>query len=374
MDVAKGAPLGLLHYHLNSLVVAFKVPFHSPEHPCLGSDRIQLCEDFPLFQCQVIPALAAGILTQGVACDGIIGGSDLFPGFAQFFSGRIQIHLCLMTAHCTGGQIAAQLLQSFPGLQHAFLQAPAVGLPAGNICRQTGFLSPQFQELLGQTLGAGRHGGQLLLQLKQGFLLCAQGGLDLPDPFFRLGDLGHDAAGAVLLAQEFLLNPGNIGIIVLPVAVEDCHLTVQLLLNTSQHIDLHADGFQFSIPTAQGFSQSFCLAVQLFQIVMGLLQNKGCRLIVLLRLFGRSGQLLQGVQPYGYFHTLQLTLQLQIFLRFLGLLLERLQLQLQLGDLVADAQQIVLGMHKLALGLFLAVAVFGNTRRFLEDFPSVAAL
>ena len=141
----------------------------------------------------------------------------------------------------------------------------------------------------------------------------------------------------------------------------------------AEHIGLQPDGFQFSVPLVEGLSQLLRLTVEGVQIVMSLLQNEGSRSIVLLRLLGSGGELFQGVQPHGHFHALQLVLQFQILFCLFRLDLQRLQLQLQLGDLVADAKQVVLGVLQFALRLLLAVAVLGNTGSLLKDFPAVAA-
>ena len=144
-------------------------------------------------------------------------------------------------------------------------------------------------------------------------------------------------------------------------------------MGAAEHVYLQPDGFQFAVPAAEGLAQRLRLAVQLVQVVVSLLQNEGCRLIVLLRLLCGGGELFQGVQPDGNLHTLQFALQFQILLGLLGLLPEGFQLQLQLGNFVTDAQQVVLGVGKLAFGFFLAVAVLGDTGCFLKDFPTVAA-
>ena len=139
-----------------------------------------------------------------------------------------------------------------------------------------------------------------------------------------------------------------------------------------EHGGLHPDGFQGPVLFPQGCAQLLGLTVQAVQVVVGLLQYKGCGLIVLLRLFRRGGEPVQGVQPHGYLHPLELLLHFQIFSGLFGLDLQGLQLHFQLGDLVPDAQQIVLGPFQLPLGLFLPVAVFGDARRLLKDLPPVS--
>ena len=141
-----------------------------------------------------------------------------------------------------------------------------------------------------------------------------------------------------------------------------------------QEIHLFTGGLQSLVPLAERAAQFLCLEIQFIQIIPCLLQHEGCGDIVLLRLLGSGGQLLQGVQPHSYLHAPQLVLQFQVLLRLFGLHPQRLQLQLQFGDLIADAHQVILGTLQFALGLLLAVAVFGNTGSLLKDLPAVGTL
>ena len=144
-------------------------------------------------------------------------------------------------------------------------------------------------------------------------------------------------------------------------------------MGSAEHIHLHPDGFQLLIPAVQGLGQFLGLTVEAVQIVMSLLQNKGGGGVVLFGLFRLGGKLFQGVQPHGYLHTLQLFLQFQVLFGLLRLSLQRFQLQFQLGDLVADAKQVVLGVLQLLLRLLFPVTVLGNARGLLENLPAVAA-
>ena len=141
----------------------------------------------------------------------------------------------------------------------------------------------------------------------------------------------------------------------------------------AEHIHLHPDGFQLLVPGVQGLGQLLSLTVEAVQIVMSLLQNEGGGGIVLFGLFRLGGKLFQGVQPHGHLHALQLFLQFQVLFGLLRLSLQRFQLQFQLGDLVADAKQVVLGVLQLLLRLLFPVTVLGNARSLLENLPAVAA-
>ena len=107
---------------------------------------------------------------------------------------------------------------------------------------------------------------------------------------------------------------------------------------------------------------------------MRLLQNERRRGIVLLCFFRVCSDLRERIEPDRDLVPLQLVSQDEIFLRLFRLLAKRLDLHLQLGDLVADAQEIVLGRGKAALGLLAAVAALGYARRLLKDLAPVGAL
>ena len=125
-----------------------------------------------------------------------------------------------------------------------------------------------------------------------------------------------------------------------------------------QQTHLHTDIFQLLIPVAQSGAQFFRACVQLVQIVLCLVQDKGCGGIVLLCFLGSGGQLFQSVQPHSHLNTLELVLDIQVALCLFRLLLQGLKLQLQFRDLIADTQQIILSMRQLPLGFLLAVTVF----------------
>ena len=276
-----------------------------------------------------------------------------------------------MSAGSTGCQVTVQLLHPVTGLNHGFFQSPDICLAACNIRSQTGLLAPQFQILFRNSLGIGGHGSQLLLQLIQILALLFQGFFNNGNSFPGLIDLIYNTAAAVFLTLEFFFDPCNVGMVIFQIALDHSHLAFQLLMVGREHVGFQTNGFQFSIPAAEGFTQLFCLPVQAVQIIMGLLQHKGGRGIVLFCLLGCRGQLVQGIQPDSYLNALQFLFQPQVGLGFFGLLLQRFQLQFQFGNLIADTQQIVLGMSQFALCFFLAVPILGDTGSFFKNFPAV---
>ena len=373
MDVPQCPTLSLLHHHPDGLVIAFKIPLHSPEHPGLGGNGVQSADNFPHFLFQFFPAFCPGGLAEGIAGNGVVRRGHVLPGGAKLGSALVQFCPRLFPAGGSGIQIPFQLLQPLPGLLTAFLQTPDICLSPRNVRGEGRFLSPQLQILPGNALGIGGQRRQLLLAICQLLPLLFQQLLDFSDPVVGLLDLGGNAAAAILLPLQLFLNPGDIAPIVIHIAPQNRHLAVQLLVGGAEHVHLHPDGFQLLIPAVQGLCQFLGLTVEAVQIVMGLLQNKGGGGVVLFRLFRLGGKLFQGVQPHGYLHALQFFLQFQVLFCLLRLSLQRLQLQFQLGDLVADAKQVVLGVLQLLLRLLFPVTVLGNARGLLENLPAVAA-
>ncbi len=278
-----------------------------------------------------------------------------------------------MAAGISRGQVSLQLFQALAAGDHALFQTPHIRLAAGKVRGEVGLGPPQLQKLPGKALGIGRQGGELLLKLAKLPALFRKLGVNLLNAALGLVHLGGDAAAAVLLAPQFLLNPGEVFLIVFHISPEHGHLAVQLLVGAGEHIRLQADGFQLLVPLPQFPGQILRLTVEAVQIIMGLLKDEGGGGVVLFRLLGGGGELIQGLQPYGHLHALELILELQVLFGLFRLLLEGLDLHFQFGDLVPDAQQIFLRLLELTLGLLLAVAVFGNARRFLENLPAVAA-
>ena len=80
------------------------------------------------------------------------------------------------------------------------------------------------------------------------------------------------------------------------------------------------------------------------------------------------------LHPDGDLEILELRAEIEILARGLALAAEGLDLQLQLIDLVVDAQEVFLRALELALALLLAVAEAGDARRLLEDLAALAGL
>ena len=139
-----------------------------------------------------------------------------------------------------------------------------------------------------------------------------------------------------------------------------------------QPADLGAQGLGVHIVLPHLLTAALTLLVGGVQRDLGLAALLSGQLRVRLQLHLGSADILQLLQPHGDLQHPQLVPQHQVFFRRFRLLPQRLHLQLQLGDLVVDAHQILLCALQLPLGLLLAVAVLADARRLLEHLPALA--
>ncbi len=98
-----------------------------------------------------------------------------------------------------------------------------------------------------------------------------------------------------------------------------------------------------------------------------------CRFVIGVDRLRLSMQLVERCHPHGYLTHAQLIAQDKILLRRLRLAAQRLDLKLELVDLIVYAQEVLLRFFKLALGLLLAAAVAGYAGRLLEDLAAIGA-
>ena len=319
VDIPQCAPLGLLHNHPHGFCIAFIIPLHSAEHPHLGRNSVQLGRKLPQFLCGGISGLSAVFLAQRKAGTHIVGSRNLLLGVFQLPAAVLQVLLCLLQAVGSGRKISVQLRQAGHGGFAVFLHRPNLRLAPGNIRREGRFFGAQLQKLLAQALSRSGHFTELLLGSTDGLANIRKIPFNLGKPLGSLGNLAINAAGAILLALDFLFDAGNIPVVVFHIAPEHCHLAFQLLVGALEHGGFYPDGFQCAVLFPQCFPHFLGLTVEAVQLIMGLLQDKRRRGIVLLRFLCRSGKLIQGIQPNGNLHALELFLHLQVFLCFFRL-------------------------------------------------------
>ena len=157
----------------------------------------------------------------------------------------------------------------------------------------------------------------------------------------------------------------------LDAALEHGHRRLQLPDGGLPALDGKAQlvGLDLLVPHLLG--ELFRLGEALLHRPLGLLLLADGLFVVGLQLDVVHPDALQGVQPHGDLQPPQLVPEHQKLLGLLALLPERLHLELQLGDLVVDAHQILVGALQLSLGLLLPVAVAGDAGGLLKDLPAV---
>ena len=248
------------------------------------------------------------------------------------------------------------------------------GALVGGLRQGDGLFRPQVFRCLGGAGGAVGHVPRLGQQpvdfaLQRGAFL-----IDGGDALLHLLDLGLHIAGPVHGVRHLGADAVN----VLPV----------VLRRRFQHGDGALLLGDAPVKVGGPAPQRFCLHVLLPHLLaqglglgVGVIQGPlGVFLIlpgglhVFFQLDFGGFQRLQVFQPHADFQHPQLVPQHQIPLGHLRLLPQRLHLQLQLGDFVVDAHQILLGALQLAFRLLLAVAELGNAGGLLEHLPALAGL
>ena len=163
VNIAKSPPVCLLEHSAYRFLKAFVIPLHCPEHPQLCLHTVQFGGEVSMLLIKLISALDPCRLTQGVACDGIIGCRHILLGAAQLFLTILQILPCFLLPGISRGKIREQLIHSLLGLRDALLQTADIRLCAGKVGSQCAFLGTQLQKLPVVTLSAGAQSRQLLL-------------------------------------------------------------------------------------------------------------------------------------------------------------------------------------------------------------------
>ena len=245
-----------------------------------------------------------------------------------------------------------------------------------SICRRRLRLQQRLLRLYGGKCAPGLFvfGGQTLGFLLRGLHFSVQRGklraglFDLP---FFVRDLTGDAAAARLLVLQLLLDAGDVLLVMADIRLHECGVVFGLAAAVLQPVELLTPVIERKRLLVILQTQLLGAAVELRQLVVRLFEDKRRRGVIRLGLAGALGDLLQIVEPDGDLKPLELVLQRQVFLRLFRLFAQRADLQFQLGNFIADAQQIVLRPGQTALRLLLAVAVFGDTGRFLENFAAV---
>ena len=138
-------------------------------------------------------------------------------------------------------------------------------------------------------------------------------------------------------------------------------------------LSLSGAGLAAVVALLQRLLEGLGLAIEAVQRVVLLAEDEVGGGEVLLGLARRGGQLIQLLEPEGDLQALELVAVGEVFFCLLRLLAQGLDLELQLRDLIADAQEVLIRLGQAVLRLLLAVAVFGDTGGFFENFAAVGA-
>ena len=197
---------------------------------------------------------------------------------------------------------------------------------------------------------------------------------DLSDPGFTAPDAGADLLRAALLLlnipeQTFLLLHAA-----LAVGLENGDGGFTFGNQALGRGETISRLLALDVLTVHALGQIAGGGIERFQLALGLLQV-GLGLVILQAYrFRLRTELVQRGHPGGDFHNAQFIPQNQIAFGGFGLGLEGSHLHFQFLDLIADAEQVFLGLFQLVLRLFLAVTVAGDTGGFLKNFTAVGAL
>ena len=361
VDIPQAPPLGLPHDQLHRLGVALVDLLHFGQHFDAGGQGILLHAQLHIPLPGLLRLLPAALQAQGIAGDDVFHAVPLLQGLIQLLLGLLHVLAGVLQPLLQGGKLPAQALVP---VQHLLVGVGGLhGLPVPQLLQLPGQGARGAQGLLGLCV--------LLLHLAAALL---QGLLHLGQAGAALGDLAVQTVLAALPLLQLLPDAGGVFQVVLDVAAQHRHGGVQF-----------PDG---GVPALDGKAQLVSLDLLvphlLGQLLSGpeaLLHGPLRRLLLAHRLFIVGLQLdisrpdaLQGVQPHGDFKAPQLIPQDQELFGLLALAPQGLHLELQLGNLVVNAQQVVVGALQLALGLLLAVTETGDTRRLLKDLPAVGGL
>ena len=227
------------------------------------------------------------------------------------------------------------------------------GFPAGKLHAAAGEDVIVALGLLSQFL-------QLGSQALQPFPALADAVLQLPDPGLLLLDILKQTLPVLLAA--------------LPVGPEHGGLRLPLgafRLGVGEPL---AGLVRLHILLAHPLADAAGGGVQGFQLGSGLFQAQSRLLILLLHALGLGMELFQRCHPDGNLLGAQLVPQDQVALGGLRLLAQGLHLQLQLLDLVVDAEEVFLRLFQLPLRLLLPVTEAGDAGGLLKDLTPVGAL
>ena len=370
------APQAILRLHDNfhSLVETLVVLFHLRQHTDPVVQRAHVHGQAHFLLRGGGGLLAALVHTQRVAGDDVGHGSCLVLRVFQraavgfgLLAGALQLLL-------RGGDF--RFHGSLPLSDLAVFGGDGGGFRSGvrGGGHSHGLLTPQRLRL---ALGAARLLG-CGTGLIQQFLQCV---VQFGDPRLHTGGDGllllclrFQTAGTAVRLRQF--NSGTVNILPLVGngALQHGHGALLFADAALQFSGLGTDALRLHVLLPHFFTVALTLGKEVVHGRAGLVPLRFGGVEIQFQLAGVHLQAVQILQPDGNLQQTQLVAQHQIFLRLLRLIPQRLHLQLQFGDLVVDAHQILFRTLQLPLRLLLAVAELGDAGGLLEDLAALAAL
>ena len=374
VHVAKLAGLRLLHHEADRLGEALVFPLHLAEHISFGGCGLQLDAQTAVLLQQLLGLGGAGLAAQLVARCGVAQAPDRLAGLRERLCTGLQIGLGALTALGGAVGVGAKLGHPVAALLRGGKQGGVIRRPGGKLRRGGAVKPAQLQIAAVQALGGIGQLFEVGLPRRDQRLGLGAPAVDLREPVPALVHLRMDAAGALRLLVQLPAELFEILFRVAAVGLQDGLPGGKLLTLRVLGLDPGALVFDAHVPVAERLVERLGFAVERLQIVVLPAQDEAGGGVILRGLLCSGVQTDEGLQPDRNLLALELGLIFQIFFRLFGLLPQGLHLKLQLGDLILNAGQILLRAFQTALGLLLAVAVFGDARRLLEDLAAVGAL
>ena len=365
---------GRVHDGLDRAVVAFKVLFHLGEHTDarFGAAQVDRQSGQPLL------LLCQHLLTGGkVLCFfSLLRAQRVAGGLRLLLRGLLFLRLRLERGQTLGrlrsggddGVFLVEQLLRFIGQKRDARAA---------LGQRTALRALPGEQLRICALGLAGGCGVALDVLKYGVDLLRVlrlFTLDLLQTLLLRVDLRLQSAGAIRLLGHLHAQARDAVGAVLQVRAHDSRGALALGGGTLCLGDLLARALGLQILLAHFLRDVLRRCIELLELALraGKVFLRG--LIVVVHGLGLRVQPVERLHPDGDLGALELVTQVQIFFCRLGLLAQGLDLQLQLIDLIVDAQEVFLRAGKLALRLLLAVAVARDAGRLLKDLAALVAL
>ena len=344
VDAAKLSGCRILHNKADGLGKALVFALHLTEHTDLRIKRIELDAGGVQLPLQAVALVLTRFQAKLIARDGIFRALRVVLRlFKTFFAGELLRRDPLLPGLC-GSPVLLQRLSAGKDLLHGGLHGGDLRSHGGALRLQKRLLGTEGNELLSGFAGLLCESLRLLLNGSKG-VICSGQRAGIFFDLLPLGlDLARNAAASRLLILQLLPDAVDVRLVVLDLRAQERNFVLCLLAFGLHLADVLALLVELKRLVVVLQAELLGLAVERGQLVVRLFEDESGGGVIRLGLAGAFGDFFEIFQPDRDLKTLELGAEGQIFLRLLRLLPQRADLKLQLGDLIADAQQIVLGV------------------------------